>query len=63
MRYLLEESVERQFNHFMDGFKSVCNSQAFDLLRPEELELVRKEREREREREREERREKREERS
>jgi len=38
--YLLRQSVLQQFNAFLDGFRSVCDSEAFVLFRWEELELL-----------------------
>eukprot|EP00026_Physarum_polycephalum_P001014 Phypoly_transcript_01015.p1 GENE.Phypoly_transcript_01015~~Phypoly_transcript_01015.p1 ORF type:complete len:708 (+),score=135.75 Phypoly_transcript_01015:84-2207(+) len=40
VQYLLGGSVSRQFDAFIAGFRTVCNSPAFDLFRWEELELL-----------------------
>jgi len=40
VQYLMGSSVSRQFDAFMVGFRTVCNSPAFDLFRWEELELL-----------------------
>jgi len=39
-RYLLEDSIERQFNAFTRGFHSVCGGDCLQLFRWEELELL-----------------------
>jgi len=39
-RYLLEDSIERQFSAFMRGFHSVCGGDCLQLFRWEELELL-----------------------
>jgi len=38
--YLLHKSVQPQFESFARGFRRVCNSPLFDVLRPEELEAI-----------------------
>lgn len=40
VQYLLDSSVSKLFDAFLAGFKTVCNSPAFDLFRWEELELL-----------------------
>jgi len=40
VEFILEKSIERQFNEFERGFKTVCMSPAFRLFKPEELELL-----------------------
>jgi len=40
MKYLLVDSVKRQWIEFEKGFKMVCDSEAFKLFRYEELELL-----------------------
>jgi len=39
-KYLLEDSIERQFNAFQRGFHSVCGGECLQLFRWEELELL-----------------------
>lgn len=38
--FLLNASIERQFEHFKKGFSTVCDSKIFRLFRYEELELL-----------------------
>jgi E3 ubiquitin-protein ligase HECTD2 len=38
--WLLNESIEKQFEAFKDGFYHVCGGNALSLFRPEEIELV-----------------------
>jgi len=40
LEYLLNSSVEIQINAFVKGFKVVCNSQAFELFSPNELQQI-----------------------
>jgi len=40
VKYLLEDSVAKQFNAFLKGFKMVCDSPGFHLFRWEELQLL-----------------------
>ncbi|KAK6078042.1 HECT-domain-containing protein [Seiridium cupressi] len=40
VRYLLDESVKRQFEPFKRGFFTVCAGNALSLFRPEEIELL-----------------------
>lgn len=40
VRHLLDSSVARQFEPFKRGFYQVCSGSAFDLFRPEEVELL-----------------------
>eukprot|EP01113_Clastostelium_recurvatum_P027568 TRINITY_DN3328_c0_g1_i4.p1 TRINITY_DN3328_c0_g1~~TRINITY_DN3328_c0_g1_i4.p1 ORF type:complete len:788 (-),score=217.69 TRINITY_DN3328_c0_g1_i4:51-2093(-) len=40
VRWLLVDSVARQFDSFKDGFQAVCNSEGMKLFRYEELELL-----------------------
>jgi hypothetical protein len=40
VKYLLEDSISKQFNAFLKGFKTVCNSPALQLFRPDELQLL-----------------------
>jgi len=40
VKYLLEDSVKKQFDAFMKGFKLLCDSPGFRLFRAEELELL-----------------------
>jgi len=39
IKYFLEDSISRQYDAFQKGFQYLCNSPAFKLFRPEELEL------------------------
>jgi len=39
-KFLLEDSVEKQFAEFYKGFKMVCSSDVFKMLIPEELKLL-----------------------
>jgi ubiquitin-protein ligase E3 A len=38
--FLLNASIEKQFDHFRKGFATVCDSKIFHLFRHEELELL-----------------------
>jgi E3 ubiquitin-protein ligase HECTD2 len=40
VKYLLDESVKRQFEPFKRGFFTVCAGNALSLFRPEEIELL-----------------------
>ncbi|KAG6544026.1 hypothetical protein Mapa_014549 [Marchantia paleacea] len=40
VHYLLEESIDKQFSSFKDGFMQVCLGRALSLFRYEELELL-----------------------
>jgi len=40
VQYLLEDSIKKQFDEFLKGFKMVCDSPGFHLFRAEELELL-----------------------
>jgi len=39
-KFLLHDSVARQFNSFYNGFHQICGGNALALLKPEELELL-----------------------
>ncbi len=40
VKWLLEDSIQKQFGAFFKGFKMLCDSPGFKLFRPEELELL-----------------------
>jgi len=40
VKYLLEDSVQKQFDAFLKGFKMICDSAGFRMFRYEELELL-----------------------
>jgi len=40
VQYLLHSSVSKQYDAFLAGFKTVCNSPGFEMFRWEELELL-----------------------
>jgi len=40
VKWLLEESISKQFNSFLKGFKILCDTPSFKLFRFEELELL-----------------------
>lgn len=40
VQYVLEKSIEKQFNAFSRGFMSVCGGDVLEMFKPEELELL-----------------------
>jgi len=40
VKYLLVDSIQKQFDAFLNGFKLLCDTPAFRLFRSEELELL-----------------------
>jgi ubiquitin-protein ligase E3 A len=40
VKWLLEDSIEKQFDSFFKGFKLLCDTPGFNLFRAEELELL-----------------------
>jgi len=40
VKYIMEDSIAKQYNAFSKGFFLVCGGPVFNLFRPEELELI-----------------------
>ena len=40
VRYILDDSIKKQFDLFHQGFQKVCGGEALKLFEPEELELL-----------------------